>query len=389
MGKRQRISYCLGITAFLILATVNALACFCGGRNSKSTMRETVASYSAGATQVIFEGSVEKQELKSGSPGPPSGALSMTGFGSHREVTFNVLRAYRGIAVASAIVLTGLGGGDCGFDFETGKKYLVYASRVNTDILFTSICSGTSALEEAGPALRYLRGEPPTPDDLLDPQSYYHKFGSQQYGTACGRVTKVDGSPMGKAAVDMTQVRDEPFPPKSASDPDMSKPDGSFCIPGISPGKYVLTAETMDFDHDFRWMGYYAGAWRHADATIIEVKAGAKLQNLNFTVRKEPLYTVTFRIQSSDGSLVPLDNIRVRIDSPDRDELAYHLDQHEEDGEYTMGYVPPGHYTVRTYIQMDDPEKKVSAELSKWQMANQEVEIKSDANIILKLNPAN
>lgn len=301
----------------------------------------------------------------------------------------NVLRAYRGNASGKVIVLTGLGGGDCGFDFETGKQYLVYASRVNTEILFTSICSGTSSLEEAGPALRYLRGEPPTPDDLLDPQSYYKKFGSQQYGTACGRVTRPDGSALGEASVDMTQVRDEPFPPKSASDPDLSKPDGSFCIPGISPGKYVLTAETTDFDHDFRWMGYYAGVWKHADATVIEVKPGAKLQNLNFTVRKEPLYTVTFRIQSLDGSLVPLDNIRVRIDSPDRDELAYHLDQHEEDGEYTMGYVPPGRYTVRTYIQMYDPEKKVPAELSKWQMANQEVEIKSDANIILKLNPVN
>jgi hypothetical protein len=386
MGKWHRISYSLGISAFLIFATVNAFACFCGGRNSKSTMRETVAAYSAGSTQVIFEGSVEKQELKSGSPGGPITALSMTGFGSHRAVTFNVLRAYRGNASGKVSVLTGLGGGDCGFDFETGKQYLVYASRVNTEVLFTSICSGTSSVQDAGPALRFLRGEPPAPDDLLDPQSYYKKFTSQQYGTACGRVTKLDGSALGRASVDMTQVRDEPFPPKSASDPDMSKPDGSFCIPDISPGKYVLTAETTDFDHDLRWMGYYPGVSKHADATVIEVKAGAKLRNLDFTARKEPLYTVTFRIQSSDGSQVPLNNLRVRIDSPDPDELAYHLDQHNEDGEYTMGYVPPGHYMVRTYIQMDNPEQKVPVEFTKWRMANQEVDIKSDANIVLKLD---
>jgi len=352
-------------------------------------MRETVAAYSAGATQVIFEGSVEKQELKSGSPGAPATALSMTGFGSHRAVTFNVLRSYRGNASGKVSVLTGLGGGDCGFDFETGKQYLVYASRVNPEILFTSICSGTSPLEDAGPALRFLRGEPPTPDDLLDPQSYYEKFQSQHYGTACGRVTRPDGSALGKASVDMTQVRDEPLPPKLASDPDMSKADGSFCIPGISPGKYVLTAEATDFDHDFRWMGYYPGVAKRGDASVIEVKPGAKLKNLDFTVRKESLYTVSFRIQSSDGSPVPLDNLRVRIDSPDRDELAYHLDQHAEDGEYTMGYVPPGHYMVRTYIQMDDPEQKVPAALTQWRMANQEIDIKSDADIVLKLSPAN
>jgi hypothetical protein len=389
MAKRHRTSFLLGISAFLIFASANGFACFCGGRSYKSTMRETVAAYSAGATQVIFEGSVEKQELRSGSPDAPNTALSMSTFGSHRVVTFNVLRAYRGNASGSVTVLTGLGGGDCGFDFETGKKYLVYASRVNTEILFTSICTGTSSLEQAGPAFRLLRGETPTPDDLLDPQSYYEKFQDQWYGTACGRVARPDGSPLSVASVDLTQVRDEPFPPKSASDPDMSKPDGSFCISGISPGKYVLTAETMDFDHDLRWMGYYPGVSKHADATVIEVKAGAKLRNLDFTVRKESLYTVSFRIQSSDGTPVPLDNLRVRIDSPDRDELAYHLDQHESDGEYTMGYVPPGHYVVRTYIQMDDSQQKVPVELTKWRMANQEVDIKSDADIVLKLDRAN
>lgn len=69
MGKCHRIFYSLGTSAFLIFATVNASACWCGGRNSKSTMRETVAAYSSGTNQVIFEGFVEKQELKSGSPG--------------------------------------------------------------------------------------------------------------------------------------------------------------------------------------------------------------------------------------------------------------------------------------------------------------------------------
>src|ERR1041385_658039 len=130
MGKWHRISFSLGISAFLLFATANVFACFCGGRNSKSTVRETVAAYSAGATQVIFEGSVEKQELKSGSPGAPTTALSMTGSGSHRAVTFNVLSSYRGNVSGKVSVLTGLGGGDCGFDFETGKQYLVYASRV-------------------------------------------------------------------------------------------------------------------------------------------------------------------------------------------------------------------------------------------------------------------
>jgi hypothetical protein len=53
-----------------------------------------------------------------------------------------------------------------------------------------------------------------------------------------------------------------------------------------------------------------------------------------------------------------------------------------------MGYVPPGHYVVQTYLQYGVSEK-VRKELSKWRMAKQEVEVKADAEIVLKLEPAN
>jgi hypothetical protein len=36
--------------------------------------------------------------------------MSMTGYGEHRVVTFNILRAYRGNANGNVTVLTGLGG---------------------------------------------------------------------------------------------------------------------------------------------------------------------------------------------------------------------------------------------------------------------------------------
>jgi hypothetical protein len=311
----------------------------------------------------------------------------MTSYGEHRVVSIHVLRVYRGQVKDSVTVLTGVSEGDCGFDFETGKQYLVYASRVDSENLFTSICTGTSALEQAGPALRLLRGEAPTPDDLLDRASFYKKFTPKWTGTACGRVTTVDGRPFGKASVDMTEVRDDPFPPRSASDPNLSKPDGSFCIRVISPGKYLLTAETLDSDHDLRWMGYYPGVARNSEATIIEVTAGANLRDLNFTVRKEPVYTVRFRIETSDGTPPPLDHLMVAINSVNRDGLAYHLVQNRRSGNhYAAGYVPPGHYVVSTMIR-SDPSEKIPPELSKWQMVKQEVEIPSDSEIVLKLEP--
>jgi hypothetical protein len=362
-------------------------------RAGGKTMREVSVSYSQGpnASKVIFEGLVEKQEIKSGSIGAPATAMSMTMAGAHRAVSFRLLRTYQGLAPEKVTVLTGMGLGDCGFDFETGKQYLVYADRIDANNLFTSICTGTSRLEEAGPALRFLRGEQPMPDDLLDVQSYYKKFNPQWNATVCGRVTKPDGTPLDRASVEMTQVRDEPLPPKRASDPNLSKPDGSFCIPNISPGKYVLTAERGVYDDYFRWMGYYPGVRKNSEAVPIEIHPGDNLSNLKFAVIKEPLYTVKFRIVTPDGSPLPVHSLGISVDSPDRDALSYHLAQNgNENGIFYAGYIPPCYCTVQTYIQPNPETGEIPPELSKWRMAKQEVIIPSHAEIIeLKLNPLN
>jgi len=356
-------------------------------------MREVAASNSQGpnAGKIIFEGFVEKQELKSGPIGAPASAMSMTMAGAHRAVSFRVLRSYRGLKSEKVIVLTGMGLGDCGFDFETEKRYLVYADRIDADNLFTSICTGTSSLEEAGPALRFLRGEQPTPDDSLDAQTYYEKFHPRWTATACGRVSKPNGTPLDQASVEMTQVRDEPFPPKRESDPNLSKTDGSFCIPNISPGKYVLTAERGVYDANFRWMGYYPGVRKNSEAVPIEIGAGDNLSNLKFVVIGEPLYTVKFRIVTPNGSPLPIHSLGVSVDSPDRDALSYHLAQNgNENGIFYAGYVPACYCTVQTYIQPDPETGKIPPELSKWRMAKQDVTIPSDTEIIvLMLNPLN
>jgi hypothetical protein len=188
----------------------------------------------------------------------------------------------------------------------------------------------------------------------------------------------------------MTQVRDEPFPPNRADDPNGSTADGGFCIPNISPGKYLLSAERSDYENYFRWMGYFPGVRKHAEAVPIEVREGDNLSGLHFTVRKETLYTVQFRIVSADGSPLPLESLGVSVDSSYQDGLAYHLTQNgNENGIFYAGFVPPGYYSVQTYVQPDTATGRIRPELSKWHMAKQEVAIPSDAEVIvLKLNPA-
>lgn len=57
-------------------------------------------------------------------------------------------------------ILTGMGGGDCGYNFEKGRKYLVYAYE-HKGKLYASICSRTRLLSEAKDDLAYFRNLPP------------------------------------------------------------------------------------------------------------------------------------------------------------------------------------------------------------------------------------
>ncbi|MEQ1763536.1 MAG: hypothetical protein ABL984_10370 [Pyrinomonadaceae bacterium] len=56
-------------------------------------------------------------------------------------------------------VFTGNGGGDCGFPFRIGEKYLIYAHFNSSKNLGANICSRTKIFAEAGPDTSVL-GKP-------------------------------------------------------------------------------------------------------------------------------------------------------------------------------------------------------------------------------------
>lgn len=75
-----------------------------------------------------------------------------------RLVTLTVTEAFRGVTGAEITLTTGMGGGDCGFAFQPGGQYLVYAYRnKQSGQLSASICSRTRKLAEAENDLVYLR----------------------------------------------------------------------------------------------------------------------------------------------------------------------------------------------------------------------------------------
>ncbi len=68
--------------------------------------------------------------------------------GQKRLVDFAVTEARKGILDKTVTVATGAGGGDCGFDFQEGQEYVVYAYD-DGGKLGTGICSGTALVNDA------------------------------------------------------------------------------------------------------------------------------------------------------------------------------------------------------------------------------------------------
>lgn len=182
-------------------------------------MREVAEWYASRPdVALVFEGKVIKDEVRSGSVGGPSTALSMTLSGKHRVVEFEVSRVFRGTYQEHLSIVTGLGTGDCGYVFWPGESYLVYATSWPDGIWFTSICSGTNTVEDSATAIRFLTGEKPTADDLLSPQEYEKHYRDEvvpkRTGSVCGQVLKPDGSPLKGATVELWELRDDDLPPR-------------------------------------------------------------------------------------------------------------------------------------------------------------------------------
>ncbi|QQR54678.1 hypothetical protein IPG41_05830 [Candidatus Peregrinibacteria bacterium] len=64
------------------------------------------------------------------------------------DVTLQVHESWKGEVKGKITVHTGMGGGDCGFNFEQGKDYLVYASQSDENY-GVSICGLTGLLADS------------------------------------------------------------------------------------------------------------------------------------------------------------------------------------------------------------------------------------------------
>jgi hypothetical protein len=126
--------------AFLVALPSLAQACSCA---APATAQEALERASA-----AFSGQVTQLRK------PFLDRLGLTDTGGH-EVTFRVIRAWKGVAGSEVVVQTRLTGEACGYPFVRGTAYLVFVREIPPGIE-TGICTGTRDLAGADEEVRAL-----------------------------------------------------------------------------------------------------------------------------------------------------------------------------------------------------------------------------------------
>jgi len=94
-----------------------------------------------------------------GLPIAPLGASAVSPLAfPQRKVRIRIIEALRGIDPdqREIVIETGRGGGDCGYPFQRGLDYIVYASKKPSGSLSTAIGSPTRLADKAAESLKYF-----------------------------------------------------------------------------------------------------------------------------------------------------------------------------------------------------------------------------------------
>src|SRR5262245_22945710 len=237
---------------------------------------------------------------------------------------FSIDQAFRGVSGSQVAVLTGMGGGDCGYGFKIGEQYLVYASRDRDPqmkgMLATSVCTRTRPLRDAGADLEYIEGlSKASPGGLV--------FGS---------VIKSNWPPEQPAPLEGVKITIE-GPGKSVTI--MTDSDGKFRASALPEGNYKIRVAPPE--------GLSAG--RNEGSNESEVKVADRgCVTVKFELAADG--RVSGRVLDAEGR--PLSNCYVMLGPAEAEKrFSGFADSASSDdkGRYEIRRIPPGHYKLSVY----------------------------------------
>lgn len=304
---RLSISTFLFFIGLFFLLPASIQACSCAGSGLPCQAFWSAEAVFSGEVEKISETSVDMSTSK-----------DRKFIFQQNLVRFAVSEKFRGISGDSVEIITGRGGGDCGYKFEVGQSYLVYAYKnPKTGKLGTGICTRTQLLSKAGEDLEYFRS-------LKNAE-----LGSTIYGKVLKRFVFKEGEtykePVPLANIPIT------LEGESGILDTFTDEKGEYRLNGLLPGEYKVRLKTPE------------GLWTYEEENKVKVSnKGCAASSFVLVTRT----SVSGRLY--DENSLPASEISVELIPVDQISNRYQKDKKsaftDKDGRFTFQTIPTGTY---------------------------------------------
>lgn len=246
-------------------------------------------------------------------------------------IHFAVEEVFSGAIGRKVDIHSGTGGGDCGYWFKRGERYVVYAHGDAKKGYGTSICTRTRPVADATEDLSYLRQLPPKGTG----GRLYGIVAKPNYDAAAGEADGVERKPIGLPGITVTAKHARGGKLTAVTDA-----EGNYEFNALKPGEYEVQADLPDY--------YYRDEYSVRKLHIAD--RGCGIEHFAAIVNGR----VSGRVVDAEGKAVS--GIEVGLVSADVEEVYSPFREHgtdytNDEGRFEIERMPPGRYLLGVNLE--------------------------------------